>query len=203
MVGGAGNIIGYTEQASAVVIDSALTVADSDNQNLATATVTISNGFQSGDVLAATVTGTSITAVYNAGTHVLTLSGSDTLAHYQQVLDSVTFANTTNDNPTNFGANPSRTISWIVNDGALDSNTGSTTINVTAVNDAPVPAAKSFTVQSNMKITGLTGLTTGATDPNDPENELPVDPTILLRVSDGGERVVELQASDVVSISLD
>lgn len=40
-------------------------------------------------------------------------------------------------------------------------------------------------------------------DPNDLENELPVDPTILLRVSDGGERIVELQAADVVSISLD
>ena len=33
-------------------------------------------------------TGTSITASYNAATETLTLSGSDTLAHYQQVLDS-------------------------------------------------------------------------------------------------------------------
>src|SRR4029079_8194413 len=72
--------------------------------------------------------------------------GSDTLAHYQQVLDSVTFANTTNDNPTNFGANPTRTISWVANDGTADSNTGSTTINVTAVNDAPVVANAGNTV---------------------------------------------------------
>ena len=47
---------------TAVVIDSGLTVTDPDNQNLARATVTISSGFQTGDVLAASTAGTSITA---------------------------------------------------------------------------------------------------------------------------------------------
>ena len=50
---------------------------------------------QVGDVLADSVSGTSITSSYNAGTGVLTLSGSDTLAHYQQVLGTVTYNNTT------------------------------------------------------------------------------------------------------------
>ena len=49
-----------------------------------------------------------------------------------------TFDNQANDNPTNFGANLTRTISWVANDGAANSNTGTTTINITAVNDAPV-----------------------------------------------------------------
>ncbi len=44
-----------------------------------------------GDTLAATTSGTSITASYNASTGVLSLTGSDTLAHYQQVLDSVSY----------------------------------------------------------------------------------------------------------------
>src|SRR5262249_970998 len=35
---------------------------------------------------------------------------------------------------------------------------------VNAVNDAPVVQSKAFTVQANMKITGLTGLLTGVTD---------------------------------------
>jgi hypothetical protein len=39
-------------------------------------------------------------------------------------------------------------------------------ISVNPVNDAPVAAAKSFTVQANMKIS-LSGLLTGASDPND------------------------------------
>ena len=38
------------------------------------------------------------------------------MAHYQQVLDSVTYSSTS-ENPTNFGADTSRTVSWIVNDG--------------------------------------------------------------------------------------
>ena len=68
-------------------------------------------GFFTGDVLAATTAGTGITASYNAASGVLTLTGNDTLAHYQQVLDSVTYFSTS-DNPTNFGTDTSRTISW-------------------------------------------------------------------------------------------
>ena len=56
----------------------------------------------------------------------LTLTGTDTLAHYQQVLDSVTYVSTS-DNPTNFGTDTSRTISWVINDGALNSSTTETT----------------------------------------------------------------------------
>ena len=40
-----------------------------------------------GDVLAANISGTSITASYDSATETLTLTGSDTLAHYQSVLD--------------------------------------------------------------------------------------------------------------------
>src|SRR5262249_28507443 len=129
VIGGTGNTISYVAETTAKVIDSALTVADVDNQNLAGATVTISNGFQTGDVLAATTTGTSITAIYSATTHTLTLTGSDTLANYQQVLESVTFQNATNNNTS------TRTITWQVSDGTLNSNTGTTTINVTATFD--------------------------------------------------------------------
>jgi hypothetical protein len=104
----------YTEQAMAIVLSPALTVTDADG-TLAGATVRV-NGVQSGDVLAATVTGTSITAVYNAGNGMLVLSGNDTVAHYQQVLRSATFASTS-DNPTNRGLNPTRAVDWQVNDG--------------------------------------------------------------------------------------
>src|SRR6476660_3126116 len=66
----------------------------------------------------------------------MTLTGNDTLAHYQQVLDSVTYASTSN-NPTSFGTDSSRTITWVINDGTL-SSAAAATINITAVNDAPV-----------------------------------------------------------------
>ena len=55
--------------------------------------MTIANPLDSGfEFLAANIAGTSITAAYSAPT--LTLSGSDTVAHYQQVLRTVTSNNT-------------------------------------------------------------------------------------------------------------
>jgi hypothetical protein len=64
-----------------------------------------------GDIIAANTGGTSISASYNAATGTLTLSDSDTLAHYQQVLDFVTFQSTSA-NPTNSNADPTRTVTW-------------------------------------------------------------------------------------------
>src|SRR5262249_17281963 len=76
-----------------VTLSPSVTVTDPDDPTLASATVAITGGTFAGDddVLAANVAGTSITASYNSTTETLVLSGTDTLAHYQQVLDSVTF----------------------------------------------------------------------------------------------------------------
>src|SRR5262249_59020829 len=91
-------------------VSSAAVVADPDNLNLANATVKIVGGTfaADGDVLAATTAGTTITASYNSATETLVLSGSDTLAHYQSVLDSLTF-NSTSENPTNYGSHTTPT----------------------------------------------------------------------------------------------
>ena len=106
----------FTQGGAAVVASSGITVSDVDSLDLASATVSIGTGFFAGDTLAAVTTGTAITASYNASTGVLTLSGSDTLANYQTVLDSVAYSSGSA-NPTNFGADASRTLSWQVNDG--------------------------------------------------------------------------------------
>jgi hypothetical protein len=52
------------------------------------------------------------------------------------------------------------------NSGVDNSADQTFTITVNAVNDAPVAAAKAFSVETNMKITGLSGLLTGVTDPD-------------------------------------
>ena len=119
----------YAALGSPTTLSPAATVSDVDNQNLASATVSITSGFLTGDTLAATTTGTSIAAAYSASTGVLSLTGSDTLAHYRQVLDSVSYSSSSQ-NPTNSGADPSRTISWAVNDGTLSSATQTTTVNI-------------------------------------------------------------------------
>jgi Ca2+-binding RTX toxin-like protein len=137
-ISGTGNTVGYTEQAAGVAIDAALTVADPDNTSLASASVTISSGFVTGDTLNFT-NQNGITGSYNASTHVLTLSGSSSVANYQAALRSVSFSSNS-DNPTSFGGNPSRTITWQTDDGQSvnhASNIATSTIAVTAVNDAP------------------------------------------------------------------
>ena len=113
VVANAGNTVTFTENGAAVTVDAGLTVTDVDSLNLSSASVTISNGFVTGDVLSATTTGTSVTASYDAANHRLNLTGSDTLAHYQTVLRTVTYT-TSSDNPTNFGSNPTRTVDWSV-----------------------------------------------------------------------------------------
>src|SRR5437868_85539 len=83
--------VSYTENAAGAVLAGGLTISDADDTTLRTASVQISSGFLAGDVLAADVIGTGITASYDAVTGTLTLSGDDTLLHYQQVLRSVRF----------------------------------------------------------------------------------------------------------------
>jgi hypothetical protein len=133
-------VTSFTENGAAVTLSPSVTVSDPDNLKLAGATVSISNTFAGdGDVLAATTAGTAIAASYNATTETLTLSGADTLAHYQQVLDSITFSSSSH-NPTNYGSNLSRVLTWVVNDGSASSNLSTaqfTTVVVTAVNDPP------------------------------------------------------------------
>ena len=129
----AGGTLNYNENDAATAIDTTITVTDGDSPNQASATVQITGNYVNGqDVLSFTNTGT-ISGSFDAGMGKLTLTGSDTVANYQAALRSVKY-NNTSDSPS---TSP-RTVSWIVNDGSLPSNTATSTINVTAVNDPPV-----------------------------------------------------------------
>ncbi len=111
----------YTLGGAAIAAQPGLTVTDPVYANLASASVAITAGLVSGDTLAATTTGTSITASYDAGTGVLTLTGNDTLANYQQVLASVTFTTTS----ATIGT---RSLTWTVSDGLITSTAPVSTI---------------------------------------------------------------------------
>jgi Ca2+-binding RTX toxin-like protein len=88
-------------------------------------------------------TGTNITVSYDDGTDTLTLSGYDTIANYNMVMSAAGYF-ATGDNPTNYGNNDTRTLTWTVSDGSLNvpagqgQNTTTTTITIDGVNDAPV-----------------------------------------------------------------
>jgi hypothetical protein len=122
----------FVEGGAAVALDPALTVTDADDDALVSATVTITNLLDPGaETLAASTAGTAIVAAYAAPT--LSLSGADTLANYEAVLRSVTYANSSED-----PAPTSRAIAFVANDGDAASAPATTTVGVTAVNDAPV-----------------------------------------------------------------
>ncbi len=165
--------LGYLAKAAPVAIAADITLSDADSANMASASVTIASGFQSGDTLSATTAGTAITASYNAATHVLTLSGSDTVAHYQSVLRSVSFSNPSNDDPA---ASATRTFNWVANDGTSPSNAATTTINVVDTlsgSAAPVIGGTATTAPVvSMALVSTTG--TGAQGNNDNTIDFPV-----------------------------
>ena len=154
----------FAENGGAVLIaDSDATLSDVDSANLQSLTVTITNLLDGTDeVLAADTTGTSISASYNSGTGVLTLSGADTVAHYQQVLRTITYNNTSQDPDTT-----ARSITFVANDGTNDSNTGTTTLSVASVNDAPTVDNQSFDADENSP----NGTAVGTVLASDPEND--------------------------------
>ncbi|WP_144146744.1 DUF4347 domain-containing protein [Paraburkholderia sp. BCC1884] len=125
-----------------VVVDSGITVTDSDNTTLASATVSITNGFHAGeDVLAfgndnATTFG-NIAGSYDASNGVMTLSslgGTATVAQWQAALRAVTYADTQLAGPDI----TARTISFSVNDGTLNSSVAVKQVALTAVDQSPV-----------------------------------------------------------------
>ncbi|MGB9366363.1 MAG: FG-GAP-like repeat-containing protein [Xanthobacteraceae bacterium] len=125
-----------------VVLSSTLGVFDIDATppstltGIASATIKIESGFFAGDQLFVNLpTSGGFFIVDDGGGPVVTnisvasnalgqlvLTGTDTTLHYQLVLDAVNYHSTAAD-PSNGGANPTRTISWVVNDGALNSQT--------------------------------------------------------------------------------
>ena len=110
----AGGSVSTVAGAAPVALDPALSISDQEAPTLVWATVSIGAGFHAGDALSVGSPQAGVTSGYNAVTGVLTLSGTASLAAYQAALDSVTFA-------TSSAANPSRTISWSINDGTRTS----------------------------------------------------------------------------------
>ena len=125
-----GSTPSYTENGTPATVDGSLTVADVDDTQLVSGSVTITAGSVAGDTLAFTPIG-GITDT-NAAADVLTLSGTTTVANWQTALRSVTFSSTS-ENPTN----ASRTVTFTVNDGDTNSAPVGKSVAVVPVNDAP------------------------------------------------------------------
>lgn len=117
-------------------VDADATLTDANDTDLQSLTVTITDRQDGVDeILAADTSGTSIVANFSAG--VLTLSGTDTVEKYQQVLRTITY-----DNGQNPATGASRTITFVASDGSSTSNIGTTNLSVIAApNTAPTANA--------------------------------------------------------------
>lgn len=128
----------WTEGGGPVMMaDVDVVVADVDNSNLISTTVSLGSLFDgTNELLSADTSGTNITASYNSSNGILTLSGVDTVANYEQVLGTVTYDNLSQ-KPTAFA----RIVTFAIYDGANYSQSAFTTVTINVVNDAPVASA--------------------------------------------------------------
>jgi VCBS repeat-containing protein len=135
-IGGVDYLTAFTDGGPAVaIVDTDVLITDSDDTELTSATVTLTNP-DTDDVLVFNGTPPlGITAsLYDPGTGILTLTGTASLAAYQTALHQITF--------DNVGPTPStdtRIIDVVVNDGTVASNLAQAIIHVAQVNNiAPV-----------------------------------------------------------------
>ncbi|MDR4989229.1 MAG: DUF2341 domain-containing protein, partial [Bacteroidales bacterium] len=108
----------YTAGEGAVLLTQSITVTYEDGNNLSGATVEITANYNSGEDVLAFPGHAGISGSWDSGTGILSLSGTASVAAYQQALRLVTYENTS--------ANPVfdvRTVSFTVNDGTRISNT--------------------------------------------------------------------------------
>jgi Ca2+-binding RTX toxin-like protein len=116
--------------ASPVPITANVSISDNNSSSLSAATIAITNPLDSAaEVLTANTDNTSITANYNQANSTLTLTGRDTIANYQQVLQSITYNNTIAAPDTT-----ARIIEFVVDDGQAFANTSTVATTTLSIN---------------------------------------------------------------------
>ena len=127
--------LAFTEDDAASVV-SAISIADADNDDIQSASVAISNNFQSTEdslLCPATLPGGITCNDSVAGT--LTFSNTSTAANYAAALSAVRYMNTSQD--PNLGL---RTVSYQVTDTFGNTSAANATVAITRLNDAPTAA---------------------------------------------------------------
>jgi VCBS repeat-containing protein len=154
----------FTEDAGSVLIaDADATLGNA--ANLTALNVTITNQLDGVlETLAANTSGTSIVASYNSGTGVLSLTGLDSVANYQQVLRTVTY-----NNSSQFPNTTNRTITFVAWLNTSDSNVATTTVAVNGTNDAATVSSDSQVLIETDATLATGGILT-STDADNPDD---------------------------------
>ena len=133
----------FIELGAAVAADPGIVVADVDDTNLESATVSITDGAQGADSLALPSPPSGVTAIFASGT--LTITGTKTVAEYETMLRAVEF------DSTSASPGPTREITFAVNDGtdASPATNDTRDIAIANTNDAPAIGSLGGTVIYN------------------------------------------------------
>ncbi|QRM31582.1 peroxidase family protein [Microvirga sp. VF16] len=129
-------VTAYTENGPAIAIAAGAVITD-DGTTINSARVVLTNA-SAGDVLSVAGglpggIGLSIDSTTVPGQIILNLTGTSSIANYRTAIQQVRYSNTS-ENP----ATTARILQVTVNDGLLNSNVATATVNVTALNDAPL-----------------------------------------------------------------
>jgi hypothetical protein len=133
--------INYTENNTAAVLYSSITVFDFDSPLLAGATISITNFVAGEDVLSYLSLPGGISGNYNAATGVMSLTGAASQSSYQTALREIRYSNTS-DNPST----TARNVTFIITDEtSLTSFAPISTVTIIPTNDSPVLSGNSTT----------------------------------------------------------
>jgi hypothetical protein len=180
---GADNLAGFVQGSGAVVVAPNATVTRTPPANLTSAFVTLTNRPDgSAESLAANVSGTSLTASYDASMGRLTISGVGTLSDYQTVLQTVTYNNTAGASSIHTA---NRLIEFTVSDGSNNSPIRTAVVTIAAPRAALVnnlPPAQATPVGTPLTFSSAGGNAISISDPN--ANAAPIV-QVMLSVSNG------------------
>lgn len=155
----------FTEDEDPVsIVDDDLTVSDGDDTHIFSATVTLTDRPDgTSERLSASTTG-NVAVSYDSDSGVLSLSGSDTCANYEQVLRSVEYDNTSQDPD-----DADRSVRFVVNDSEMNSDAAVSTVHVIPVNDQPVAQDNAYATDEDsiLNIGASSGVLNGDSDVDD------------------------------------
>jgi gliding motility-associated-like protein len=155
--------LNYSVSDLKLIIDNTIITDDVDDINLESALITILSGYIEGEDFLDFNDAFGITkAGFNTTTGELSLTGTASISDYQSALRTVTFQNT-NSNPIA----STRKVSFLVNDGELNSSAFERNINMQFENDPPVIATTAPTTATEDVLYTYTAT---VADPDDTNN---------------------------------
>lgn len=127
-----GSTLAYVENDGSVALDPGVTVTGGNSSNLTGATISFTANYNMATDALSFVAQNGITGSWSAGTGVLALTGTSSVANYQQAVRSISYT-TTSEYPSELV----RTIQFVVDDGTNTSTPVTRNVSVESVNDDP------------------------------------------------------------------